>query len=84
MLCAIIMTTTIILFSGACLGLTSSSMTVSEEDGEVMVCVELQKPSVLVNESSFVLYTQDGTALGNHSTTLLWYGRDKFQQRIPA
>ena len=43
---------------------------VSESSGEVLACVELQKPSVLSNDSSYILFTQDGTAMGTVDTMI--------------
>ena len=37
---------------------------VVESDGEVEACVRLQKPETLSNNTSYTLFTQDGTALG--------------------
>ena len=54
----------ILFVSDACIGLTYSSLTVAEDSREVLACVELQKPSVLMNETSYVLFTNEGTALG--------------------
>ena len=51
---------------GACVGLVNSSLIVSENGGEVMACVVLQKPQVLMDESTFFLFTQDDTALGSN------------------
>ena len=48
------------------IGLTRTFISVDEdtEDCEVLACVILQKPEVLEMNSSFVLTTTDGTALG--------------------
>ena len=54
----------ILFVSDACIGLTYSSLTVAEDSREALACVELQKPSVLMNEKSYVLFTNEGTALG--------------------
>lgn len=43
---------------------------VSESDGEVEACVELQKPGVLSNEASYTIFTQDGTAIGMHTQSI--------------
>ena len=51
---------------GACIGLTSMNLTVDEGDEEIFACVELLKPPILMNESSFQIFTRDGTALGKH------------------
>lgn len=53
-----------ILLIGACIGIRQTTQTVSEDDGEVMACVELQRPDKLSNTASYTLSTQDGTALG--------------------
>ena len=34
------------------------------EDCEVLACVELQKPPNIPNDSSFILFTMNGTASG--------------------
>lgn len=57
--------------AGACIGLTSSNLTVGEEDEEVFTCVELLKPLILSNESSFEVFTRDGTALGENYVPLI-------------
>lgn len=37
---------------------------VFESDGEVEICVRLQTPETLSSDSSYTLFTQDGTAIG--------------------
>ena len=59
-------TSSFVIFAGPCIALTKTFISVREDDGEVVACVRLVKPDILQNMSSFIIFTRDGTALGNY------------------
>ena len=54
------------IFPATCIGFVNTVITVNEVDREILACVVLQKPDILTISSSYVLSTQDGTAIGKH------------------